>query len=98
MKSGIGSMTLTMNCEAMFISDLNGYVKQINLESEEILVDYGKIHLRSVLQMCVSSCNRFLYTSDIRGNLKVFSTENGEVVKDFGKVHQGQIWAMSLTI
>ena len=61
MDSGISSMAITNNKKHLFVSDYEGLVKKINLESKPIIESFYKAK-QAIFSIASSKDDRYLYT------------------------------------
>ena len=87
----IFSMATTPDAKYLFVSDNEGNLKQICIETKLVLKDYGRIHKGNILSITVTRDNKYLFTSDTRGHLKQFMISEQKELKNYDKVHTAPI-------
>jgi hypothetical protein len=89
-------MTKTPDNKWLFAASDTGHLKQISLERQEVVNDYGKIHDSSI--SCETTRdNKWLITGSYHIHVKRISVDNRQVDKDFGKVCNYLITTMKIT-
>jgi hypothetical protein len=83
---GIQSTIITFDNKYLFANSTGGQLKQISLESQEIVGDYGKINNDVIRCLETSRDSKWVFISDDDFHVKRISVENREFDKDFGKV------------
>jgi hypothetical protein len=78
------SIITTPDKKYLFSASRGGHLKQISLESQPVLHDYGEIHHRSIFCLETTRDSKWLITWSFDKNVKRISVENREVDKDFG--------------
>jgi WD40 repeat protein len=82
-------MVQTSDKKYLFVSDMSGCLKQINVKTQEVVRDYGKIH-RGIHSIAITSDDKFFFTSgkEDNGHVKKFSVRNGQMIEDYGAVFE----------
>ena len=84
----ISSMLLSKDSKHLFtVLASDGQLKKWDIESTQLLVDFGQIHQGNVISVKIMLNNKFLFTSDSWGNIKKWYVDKRELVKNFGQVH-----------
>jgi hypothetical protein len=103
-ENGVMSMITTPDKKYLFAANKGGRLKQISLESQEVVHDYEQIHNGQIpcletTRHCVETTrhSKWLITGSKDMHVKRISIENREVDKDFGQVCAYPIRAMKIT-
>jgi WD40 repeat protein len=83
---GVYSITATADNKWLFAASNKGHLKQISLESQELVHDYGKVHVTYIACLESTRDSKWLIIGSQDGHVKRISVENREFDKDFGKV------------
>ncbi len=73
------------------------HLKQISLESQRVVQDYGEIHIGAITCLETTRDSKWLITGGDDGYVKRISVENRQVDKDFGQVCDTWITRMKIT-
>lgn len=86
----------TSDCgQWVFTSDGEGMLKQWNVDTMELVKNYGRLMDCEIKDIAISGDNVFV--GDMYGNLKQISIKEEKVIKDYGKVHKSGIWSVRCT-
>lgn len=81
MNDHINSLALTSDKKYLFVSDVSGDMKQIDVATDKVIKNFGKIH-SSITAIAIDKKNEFVFTSDKNeGLIKRWSIETGKLVK-----------------
>lgn len=72
----------------LFTSDKFGDVKQIDIESKEIVHEYNKAHPSLVLAMKATNDGKYLFSTCKDGHMKKLDIANKDYSYDFGRIHE----------
>jgi WD40 repeat protein len=94
---GVQSIITTPDNRWLFASNTNeGRLKQISLESQDLVRDYGKIHKKEITCLQTTRDSKWLITGSWDMQVKKISVENSQVDTNF--VHVGDFPIMSMKI
>jgi WD40 repeat protein len=79
---GIRSIITTPDGKYLFAAGNHGHLKQICLESQQVVHDYGRIHNESIDCLETTRDSKWLFTGNPEGHLKRISVEKREVDRD----------------
>jgi WD40 repeat protein len=94
--SGIKSIITTPDKRFLFAGSYEGHLKQICLESQEVVHDYGKIHNDVICCLETTRDSKWLVTASNDAHVKRFSVESREVDKDFGQSIEYEIDSLKI--
>jgi WD40 repeat protein len=95
-ENGIGSMITTPDSNFFFASS-EGKLKQICLESQEVVHDYGQTHDSGYCILQTTRDSKYLMIGGPGNHVKRISIENRAVETDFGQVCDRAITAMKIS-
>merc|ERR1711976_731286 len=77
------NLSIVTSPKFLFVTNIQGNMKQFNIESKEMVKDFGCIHKGFILAISVTPDGKNLFTSDDFGNFKQFRI-NDEWVEPVG--------------
>jgi WD40 repeat protein len=81
---GAQSIVITPDKKYLFATNDVGHLKQISLESREVICDYKKIHDNRINCLETTKDSKSLITGSYDKHVKRISVKNREVEKEFG--------------
>jgi hypothetical protein len=94
---GVASIITTPDNKYLFVGSTLGYLKQICLESQEIVHNYWGIHGNWITCLQTTRDSKYVITDGNYGCVKRVSIEKRVVEKDFGRVFADGITAMKIS-
>ena len=67
MPGTIYSMVQTSNKKFLFVTDLNGYQKRLDVTKQKVIQDFGKIH-GEIWSIAITNDGQHLWTGDFEAN------------------------------
>ena len=93
--SGIVCMLMDKNAKVLITGGL--YLKVWNIENQELIKDYGKVHEGWIRSMAITSNGEKLFTADDEGVMKQWDFVNHKLNCDYGQSHIGKIYRLQLS-
>ena len=90
-------MIITPDNKGLFAASSKGHLKQISLESQEVVHDFGKIHDQFIKWLETTRDSKWLITGSYDKHVKRISVKNKELDKDFGQVCEDGIIKIQIT-
>jgi WD40 repeat protein len=85
-KDLLRTIIMTPDNKWLFAASYEVHLKQISLESQQVVHDYGKIHYDPIRYLETTRDSKWLITGGWDGHFNRISVENRGVDKDFGQV------------
>jgi hypothetical protein len=82
MAGDIPPMVQTSDKKYLFVSDISGYLKQIDVKKQKVVRDYGNIH-DDIVSITITSDDKYLFTCGgyWGGRVQQFSVRSGKMIK-----------------
>jgi hypothetical protein len=87
----IQSVITTFDRKHAFAGLVDGSLRQICIDSQKVIKNYGKVHETCIISIAVSRDNSFLITSGEDQRVLKISITHQKVVKDFGRICKQEI-------
>lgn len=89
-----GITTIAVVKNYLWVTNVEGCLRQINIDDYELERDEIKLHDNAIASIC--SNDYFVYTSDVTGIMRKFGASDRKIQHDFGVVCKGQILKMTI--
>jgi hypothetical protein len=94
---GVESIITTADNKWLFAASNEGHMKQISLESQQEVLDYGQIHEDGISWLETTRYSKWLITRSYDKHVKRISVENTQADKDFCQVCHYEIVSKKIT-
>ena len=81
-------MKPTLNNNRLFVCDVRGNQKELNIREKKLTYDHGEIDENGISTMCITPDRLKLFIGCISGDLYEFSIEKQRIVKKYEKIHE----------
>jgi WD40 repeat protein len=92
---GVAKITTTLDNKFLFAASNGGCLKQISLESQEVVHDYGQIHAHDITGLESTRDSKWLITRGYDNRVKRISVENREL-ENLGDITNQLMTAMKI--